>query len=59
MKSITGCQPKKNFDTVLSVVVVKNAKNGKKFFFVLLTMNLNKFSLLVGSYLLKKSKNSD
>jgi hypothetical protein len=31
----------------------------KKVFFVLLTINLNKFSLLVRSYLLKKSKKSD
>jgi len=37
----------------------KKRKKWKKNFFVLLTINLNKFSLLVGSYLLKKSKISD
>jgi hypothetical protein len=39
---------KKFFDTELSGLVVKNAKKEKKIFFVLLMINLNKFSLLVG-----------
>ncbi len=34
----------------------KTKKRKKKIFFVLLTINLNKFSLLVGSYSLEKSK---
>ena len=57
-KKVKPWGAKKNCDTVLSMVVVKSAKNEKKNF-VLLTINLKKFSLLVGSYLLKKSKKSD
>jgi len=40
---------KKLYDTELSGLVVKNAKiEKKKFSFLLLMINLNKFSLLVG-----------
>ena len=39
---------KKICDTVFSVVVVKNAKNEKKNFSVLLTINLNKFFFVGG-----------
>jgi hypothetical protein len=44
-----GAPKWKTFDIELSGLVVKNAKKRKKkIFFVLLMINLNKFSLLVG-----------
>ena len=46
---IHGASKKKIFDIELSGLVVKNAKKEqKKIFFVLLMINLKKFSLLVG-----------